>query len=158
MAGVAAISLFSLGGIVGSLIQGVSMQKLGSSRVLIAEFGLSVLLIGSLGVLPASSGLTITVAFVLGVFVQGAQAGLNALVADFYPTAIRSTGVGWALGVGRIGSIVGPILGGIMLSLNWDLQQIFLAGTVPALCAGLAVLASSKLRPVTAITPALSRV
>jgi AAHS family 4-hydroxybenzoate transporter-like MFS transporter len=55
--------------------------------------------------------------------------------------------VGWALGVGRIGSVVGPILGGVMLSLHWDLQQIFLAGTLPALCAGLAVLASARLRP-----------
>lgn len=156
-AGVTAISLFSLGGIIGSLIQGIAMEKLGGSRVLIAEFGLSVLLIGSLGVLPASFGLIMTVAFVLGILVQGAQAGLNALVADFYPTAIRSTGVGWALGVGRIGSIVGPVLGGVMLSLHWDLQQIFLAGTVPALCAGLAVLASSKLRPATATTPMLGR-
>jgi len=146
-AGVTAISLFSLGGIIGSLIQGVSMQKVGSSRLLAAEFGVSVLLIGSLGVLPASFGPIMSVAFVLGVLVQGAQAGLNALVAEFYPTAIRSTGVGWALGVGRIGSIVGPVLGGVMLSLHWSLQQIFLAGTVPALCAGLAILVGSKLRP-----------
>ena len=149
-AGVTAISLFSLGGIVGSLLQGIMMRKVGSSRLLAAEFGVSVLLIGSLGVLPASFGLIMSVAFVLGVSVQGAQAGLNALVSEFYPTAIRSTGVGWALGVGRIGSIVGPVLGGIMLSLNWSLQQIFLAGTIPALCAGIAILVGSRLRPVAA--------
>lgn len=156
-AGVTAILLFSLGGIIGSLLQGISMRKLGSSRLLAAEFGLSLLLIGSLGVLPPSFGLIMGVAFVLGVLVQGAQAGLNALVSEFYPTAIRSTGVGWALGVGRIGSIVGPILGGMMLSLNWNLQQIFLAGTVPAFCAGLAILAASKLRPAEAITSAPRR-
>jgi len=146
-AGVTAISLFSLGGIAGSLIQGISMRRFGSSRLLIAEFVAAVLLIGSLSVLPASFGLIMTVAFVLGIAVQGAQAGLNALVAEFYPTAIRSTGVGWALAVGRIGSIVGPVLGGIMLSLQWSLQQIFLAGTLPALCAALAILIGSKLRP-----------
>lgn len=146
-AGVTAISLFSLGGILGSLVQGVTMERVGARRLLALEFFASVLLIGSLGVVPASFGLIVAVAFVLGVLVQGAQAGLNALVAGFYPTAIRSTGVGWALGVGRIGSIVGPILGGVMLSLDWSLQQIFLAGTAPAFCAGLAVLAGSKLRP-----------
>lgn len=146
-AGVTAISLFSLGGILGSLVQGVTMERVGARRLLALEFFASVLLIGSLGVMPASFGLIMAVAFVLGILVQGAQAGLNALVAGFYPTAIRSTGVGWALAVGRIGSIVGPILGGVMLSLDWSLQQIFLAGTVPALCAGLAVLAGSKLRP-----------
>ena len=156
-AGVTAISLFSLGGIVGSLIQGVAMEKLGGSRLLVTEFGLSVLLIGFLGVLPASFGPIMAVAFVLGILVQGAQAGLNALVADFYPTAIRSTGVGWALGVGRIGSIVGPVLGGVMLSLHWNLQQIFLAGTVPALCAGLAVLAASRLGPARSVAPILNR-
>jgi AAHS family 4-hydroxybenzoate transporter-like MFS transporter len=150
-AGVMAISLFSLGGIAGSLLQGVTMRRFGNRPVLVVEFGVSVLLIGSLAVLPASYGLIMVVAVLLGIFVQGAQAGLNALVAAFYPTAIRSTGVGWALGVGRIGSVVGPILGGVMLSLHWDLQQIFLAGTLPALCAGLAVLASARLRPAAAI-------
>ncbi len=106
------------------------------------------LLIGSLAALPASFGPIMGVAFILGIAVQGGQTGLNALVADYYPTAIRSTGVGWALAVGRIGSIVGPILGGVMLSLEWNLHQIFLAATVPALCAGLAILAGSRLRQV----------
>jgi AAHS family 4-hydroxybenzoate transporter-like MFS transporter len=156
-AGVEAISLFSLGGIIGSLLQGISMRQVGASTVLAAEFGLSVLLIGSLGVLPPSLGMILSVAFGLGILVQGAQAGLNALVAEFYPTAIRSTGVGWALGVGRIGSIVGPVLGGVMLSLQWDLQQIFLAGTVPALCAGLAVLAGSKFRQARTVAPNLGQ-
>ncbi len=154
-AGVTAISLFSLGGILGSLAQGVVMEKAGASRVLASEFLASVLLIGSLAVLPASFGLVTGVAFVLGITVQGAQAGLNALVAGYYPTAIRSTGVGWALAVGRIGSIVGPVLGGVMLSLDWNLQQIFLAGTVPALCAGAAILAGSRLRPASPRTAAV---
>lgn len=152
-AGVTAISLFSLGGILGSLVQGVTMARLGASRLLASEFLASVLLIGSLAVLPASFGLIMGVAFILGIAVQGAQAGLNALVADFYPTAIRSTGVGWALAVGRIGSIVGPVLGGVMLSLEWNLQQIFLAGTVPALCAGAAIVARSRLRSAVRPTP-----
>ena len=86
------------------------------------------------------------VTFVLGVTVQGAQAGINALSAMYYPTVIRSTGVGWALGIGRIGSIIGPIIGGLMLAAQWTPQQIFMAGAVPALCAAAAVLASAKLQ------------
>ena len=77
---------------------------------------------------------------------QGAQAGINALSAMYYPTVIRSTGVGWALGIGRIGSIIGPIIGGLMLAVQWTPQQIFMAGAVPALCAAGAVLASGKLQ------------
>ena len=68
---------------------------------------------------------------------------INAASASFYPTSMRSTGVGWALGVGRIGSIVGPVLGGVLLSMTWTPQQILLSGTVPALCAVAAVLISN---------------
>jgi AAHS family 4-hydroxybenzoate transporter-like MFS transporter len=50
-----------------------------------------------------------------GFFVIGTQYCMNALAANFYPTGLRSTGVGWALGIGRIGSIVGPVLGGLLL-------------------------------------------
>jgi AAHS family 4-hydroxybenzoate transporter-like MFS transporter len=64
----------------------------------------------------------------------------------YYPTVIRSTGVGWALGIGRIGSIVGPIIGGIMLSLQWTPQQIFMSGAIPAVCAAVAVLVSGRLQ------------
>jgi AAHS family 4-hydroxybenzoate transporter-like MFS transporter len=82
---------------------------------------------------------------VLGISVQGAQAGLNALAAIFYPTSVRATGIGWALGIGRIGSIVGPSLGGILLSMQWTPKQILIAGIAPAACAALAIAASGLL-------------
>jgi MFS transporter, AAHS family, 4-hydroxybenzoate transporter len=77
--------------------------------------------------------------------VVGAQIGANALTATFYPTFIRSTGVGWALGIGRIGSIIGPLRGGMMLALQWHIPTIFLAGAVPVLIAGGAVFAMGRL-------------
>jgi AAHS family 4-hydroxybenzoate transporter-like MFS transporter len=82
---------------------------------------------------------------VLGICVQGAQAGLNALAAMFYPTDVRATGIGWALGVGRIGSIVGPSLGGVLLSLRWTPKEILIAGIAPAACAALAIAVASRL-------------
>jgi AAHS family 4-hydroxybenzoate transporter-like MFS transporter len=145
-AGVKAISMFSLGGIIGSLAQGRLMNRYGAYVVLGAEFLVSTLLIGSLAFAAGSLAFIMTVTFVLGFTIQGAQGGLNALAASFYPTAMRSTGVGWALGIGRVGSIVGPVLGGVMLSLEWSPQQIFVAGAIPALVAGAAVLLSSRLR------------
>ena len=90
----------------------------------------------------SSFAVTMTATLILGITIQGGQAGLNALSASYYPTAVRSTGVGWALGVGRVGSIVGPMLAGVLLSLDWTAPQIFMAGTVPALIAAFAVLAS----------------
>jgi len=144
-AGIIGVSVFSLGGIAGSLLQGRMMNSWGSFAVLLSEFALCLLLIGSLAFV-ASFPLMMVVIFLLGCLVQGAQAGLNALSATFYPTSIRSTGVGWALGVGRTGSIVGPILGGIMVSHNWTLQQIFFAGAIPALLAAVAIVLSYVLR------------
>jgi AAHS family 4-hydroxybenzoate transporter-like MFS transporter len=86
------------------------------------------------------------ITFVLGFAVQGAQGGLSAVAATFYPTSIRSTGIGWCLGIGRIGSIVGPMLGGVMLKLDWSPREIFLAGSIPALCAAAATFLSLRLR------------
>ena len=140
-AGVTAAGIFSLGGVTGSLIQGRLMRRFGPFATIFGEFCLSVLLI----FLMASAGsfaMTMVATLILGITIQGGQAGLNALSASYYPTAVRSTGVGWALGVGRVGSIVGPMLAGVLLSLDWTAPQIFMAGTVPAVIAAGAVLAS----------------
>jgi MFS transporter, AAHS family, 4-hydroxybenzoate transporter len=145
-AGVIAVSLFSLGGIAGALTEGRVMNSCGAYGTLMAQFAISALLIGSLAFLTRSFAIMMTVTFVLGLAVQGAQAGLNALAANFYPTTVRSTGVGWALGVGRVGSIVGPAIGGMLLTMGWTPQRIFLAGMAPALCASIAILGSGRLR------------
>jgi AAHS family 4-hydroxybenzoate transporter-like MFS transporter len=65
--------------------------------------------------------------------VVGGQSGVNAFSATYYPTDLRSTGVGAGLGVGRVGAIVGPYVGGQLLALHWSNQQLFLASAVPAL-------------------------
>lgn len=140
-AGILAVSLFSLGGILGSLLQGRWMIRWGGLRVLLVEFGLTAIL---MAVLAFGARLTAVMAttFLLGCVVQGAQAGLNALAARCYPTSIRATGVGWALGAGRLGSIAGPWLAGLMLLRGWSGRQILLAGIVPALLSAFALLVS----------------
>src|SRR5206468_11964361 len=112
-AGVQAVAAFSLGGMAGTLTQGHIMRAAGTRTALIVEFAVCMLLIGSLASAVSSIAAMLAIIFVLGICVQGAQAGLNALAAMFYPTAIRATGIGWALGVGRVGSIVGPSVGGV---------------------------------------------
>lgn len=74
-------------------------------------------------------------AFAASLCVGGGQTAANALAAEFYPTAIRSTGVGWALGIGRIGSVVGPTLGGMLLTGGVATRQIFWMAAIPALIA-----------------------
>jgi len=144
-AGVQAVAAFSVGGMIGTLAQGHLMRATGTRTALIVEFALCILLIPSLASTAASLAMMLTIIFVLGICVQGAQAGLNALAAMFYPTAIRATGIGWALGVGRVGSIVGPSVGGVLLSLQWTPDRIFMAGTAPAICAAAAIALASAL-------------
>lgn len=138
-AGVAAITSFSVGGAIGCLVTGKLLERLGAARVVLAEFCATICMVAALALSPTALPPILAITAVLGFVVQGAQAGLNALVAGFYPTAIRSTGIGWALGVGRIGSIVGPLLGGVMLSLDWSLRSILMSGTIPAACAAVAI-------------------
>ena len=144
-AGVQAVAAFSIGGMIGTLTQGHIMRAIGTRITLVLEFAVCMLLIPSLASTASSLLPTLAIIFVLGIAVQGAQAGLNALAAMFYPTAIRATGIGWALGVGRVGSIVGPSVGGVLLSLKWTADQIFMAGVAPALCAAAAIVLASAL-------------
>jgi AAHS family 4-hydroxybenzoate transporter-like MFS transporter len=95
--------------------------------------------------MAGSLPLVISMAFFLGFLVVGAQAGLNVLAAKFYPTFIRSTGVGWALGIGRIGSIVGPLLAGMLLAAKWEPWQVLLAGAIPAFCALASIIMSRRI-------------
>jgi AAHS family 4-hydroxybenzoate transporter-like MFS transporter len=120
------------------------MNAYGPFATILVEFALSVMLILVMAYATAFAVMMIATV-VLGITIQGGQGGLNALSASYYPTAIRSTGVGWALGVGRVGSIVGPLFAGVLLSMDWTPAQIFLAGTIPAAIAALAVLASQML-------------
>jgi AAHS family 4-hydroxybenzoate transporter-like MFS transporter len=131
-------SLFQIGGLMGSLaLAGVFGRRL-SFRLLAGVFLAATVFILSIGEAGASIPLLAAAVFASGVAVIGGQTASNALAADLYPTAIRSTGVGWALGVGRVGSILGPILGGVLLSYGGDTRRVFWAAAVPALVATIA--------------------
>jgi len=79
-------------------------------------------------------------ALAAGIGIVCGQNTANAFAAAYYPTYIRATGVGWALGIGRIGAIIGPGLGGLMLALQWSRQALLLATAVPELIASAAIL------------------
>jgi AAHS family 4-hydroxybenzoate transporter-like MFS transporter len=129
---VIATAVFQGGGVVASLALGTFVDRFGSYRVLSTTYLLGAVCVALLGYSHAIAAIMVCT-FFAGAGVIGGQTGANALAASFYPTYIRSTGVGWALGIGRIGSVVGPIFGGIMLSLHLPVTTLFLAGALPAL-------------------------
>jgi len=88
-----------------------------------------------------------------GAGVVAGQNVANAFAAMFYPTYIRATGVGWALGIGRIGAIVGPTVGGIMLALHWSRAEMFGAAAIPSVIAAFAILGLLSLERAKEIVP-----
>lgn len=130
-------SMLQVGGFIGVLILGRFMDRF-SFNGLGVIYGLAALCIAAIGYSSHSVPVAMAVIFATGFCVVGAQTAANALVAHYYPTALRSTGVGWALGIGRVGSIVGPLVGGTLLAMRWDTHSLFLAAAVPAVVAALA--------------------
>jgi MFS transporter, AAHS family, 4-hydroxybenzoate transporter len=147
--GVIVTSAFNCGGIFACFLEGPLIEFGGPFLTLLIEFLLTGAAMAGIALLTRSFALAIMVALVSGFLIIGTQAGLNALAAKFYPTPIRSTGVGWALGVGRVGSIVGPMLGGMMLGAGWRPREIILCAAVCGLLGFLAILASKLSRGVT---------
>jgi AAHS family 4-hydroxybenzoate transporter-like MFS transporter len=131
-------SLLQIGGTIGSFSFGWFFDRLSPFRVLACAYFVAGFFIAAIGLVGTSIGLIILAVFGAGFFIVGAQMGANAIAAGYYPTSVRSTGVGWALGIGRIGSIVGPWVGGLILSFQWRTSSLFLTAVVPALFAALA--------------------
>jgi AAHS family 4-hydroxybenzoate transporter-like MFS transporter len=131
--------LLNAGGIVGGLALGWLVDRRGPFGVLLVAFSLAAISVWAIGSVGAAVSGVLLIVFAAGFFVIGTQFCMNALAASFYPTSVRATGVGWALGVGRIGSVIGPVIGGVVLSLGWTHPTLFLAAAVPALVSAVAV-------------------
>ena len=127
-------------GVLGSLAVGPILDRRGCLTTLLPVYLLAAFGIAAIGLVGSNFVLILLASCAAGVGVVTGQNVANAFAANFYPTYIRATGVGWALGIGRIGAIVGPIAGGIMLALHWTTAGIFVVGSIPALVAVIAIL------------------
>jgi MFS transporter, AAHS family, 4-hydroxybenzoate transporter len=125
-------STLQIGGVFGAFFLGWLVLRLGFVPVLASCFALASLNIALIGQPGLSLVSLFVVVFLAGLGVVGGQSSMNAFVGTLYPTDLRSTGIGSGLGVGRIGSIVGPIVAGQLISLHWQPRQLFLAAAVPA--------------------------
>lgn len=76
----------------------------------------------------------------LGFGIQGGFVGLYTVAARLYPTSVRSTGVGWAIGAGRTGAIFGPMLGGLLIAAGLSMTSNFIIFAIPIIIAGFATL------------------
>jgi AAHS family 4-hydroxybenzoate transporter-like MFS transporter len=143
-------SMFQLGGILSTILLGPMIDRFGAPRVLACSFASGVIFVLAIGLynLPAPF-IMIPILFAGGAMI-GSQLGANAMAAGLYPARIRSTGVGWALGVGRLGGIAGPAIGGALLAFGLPPKQIFLCACGPALiaaCATILITVKAARRP-----------
>ena len=135
------LSLFSLnfGGMVGAIVGGWLGDKFGLPKVVVGFFAAAALSIALIGFNPPA-GVLFLLVFIAGAATIGTQILLYASVAQLYNLSVRSTGLGWASGVGRIGAIVGPTFGGVLLAQQLPLQQNFLIFAIPAAVSTLAMI------------------
>jgi MFS transporter, AAHS family, 4-hydroxybenzoate transporter len=134
-------AMFQVGGTVGALAIGRLMDKVNPHSVLGIAYAAAGIFVILIGYAAGLSWLMVLAVFGAGFCVSGSQVGVNALAAAYYPTANRATGVSWANGVGRSGSVLGSMLGGLMLSLGWGIATVFAIVAIPAFIASLAIFA-----------------
>lgn len=134
--------VFNLGSIIGSVIGGRLADRVGSKPVVVASFLLGAVSILLLATRPSTWAMYVLLA-VAGHGTIGTQNLINVYVTRYYPAHARSTGIGWALGIGRLGAIVGPSIGGLIIdsgaAWQWNFYLfagvavigVFAAGFVP---------------------------
>jgi AAHS family 4-hydroxybenzoate transporter-like MFS transporter len=135
-------SLSTVGGIVAAFVVGPSMDRIGPYLSLgVLYLCGAVAMVFTATALSAAPWVLMTAVFFGGFCVSGGQKSAIALGAVFYPGTIRSTGLGWALGIGRLGGIAGPAVAGLLIGAGWLPANLFYLAAVMMLCAGVAVFA-----------------
>lgn len=132
-----AIAAFNLGSLIGTPTAGWLLARLGGATLLPLLLAGTVVAYGLVGYAAPSIDIIVMLESLIGLFLGTATAALIALSAMFYPAPIRSTGVGWAMGVGRLGSFLGPLIVGVLFAGGWTVAEIFALIAAPALVAAL---------------------
>jgi MFS transporter, AAHS family, 4-hydroxybenzoate transporter len=132
-------AMFQIGGVVGGFGLAWLMQRWGPFLVLAASYTLTAGALALLGTHVTHPGLLVVLILITGNGINGGQVALNAVSATLYPTRARATGVGWALGVGRFGAIVGPFAAGSLMAAGIKLGHLFWLAIIPTLVCAVAV-------------------
>jgi MFS transporter, AAHS family, 4-hydroxybenzoate transporter len=142
--GIYAGALYNLGAFVGTMVMSYLSVRVHLGRliaVLLVLAGIAMLVFGTMRMSVAT---TLTVAFLIGVTLQGGYNGIWPLAASVYPAERRATGIGWAIGIGRSGAVIGPLIGGYLLAANTPLSVLFAVYCVPLAVCALAALMVSR--------------
>jgi AAHS family benzoate transporter-like MFS transporter len=132
-------SLNHLGGAAGAVVLGFIMDRFGRKPGLVFSYALAAIAVWLFGRLTGSPAGLYILGAAAGFFVNGAQSAQHAVAGEIYPTFVRSTGVGWALTMGRFGAICGPLAGGLLQSEGLSFSRYFTVFAVPCVCCAILV-------------------
>jgi MFS family permease len=143
--------MLTLGGTFGSLLYGLLTIRWNSRKVMIVFAVLSaatmVMFISTAGILA----LAFVAGGIVGMLINGCIAGMYTITPALYGASVRSTGVGWAIGIGRVGAIVAPLITGALLDAHWTASMLYMGVGVVVLVAGGAVAAMRPAKPEPAV-------
>jgi MFS family permease len=154
--GISGAVLMNIGGVIGGISLGYLTSRFSRYRLTAFFMTLCAIAMIGFGLLDNSLNLMLIVGFVIGYFVFGSMIGLYSIAPDLYHTSIRNTGMGWAIGIGRIGAIIGPSAAGFLLNRGWSGADCFIAFSLPLLVAMMAIITLNNLRKNQAATVAAS--
>jgi AAHS family 4-hydroxybenzoate transporter-like MFS transporter len=138
-------TVFNMGAFVGIVVQGYFSSIYGLKKTIGIFLLMTAVLMAVFGFFSGSSFLLVIFGLI-GFGIQGGFVGLYAVAARMYPTEFRTTGVGWAIGSGRLGGIIGPMLGGILIGMGLSMTTNFLIFAIPTALAGVMTLYLSSKR------------
>ncbi|MEO6151605.1 MAG: MFS transporter [Croceibacterium sp.] len=143
------ITIFGFGGAIAALLVGLLIDRHGAIPVLIGFTAAAAATLFAIGQMltTASAPALIAMLSAAGFFSLGAYGGVNVVLADFYPQGVRATGIGWAKSVGRLGTVIAPILIGFALAAGVAGSFVISLFAIPALVTGVALAAISTTRP-----------
>ena len=138
------VAALNLGGIVGCFFIGRLCKRFSSIMPIAIAYAAGAGAIGLIGLAVHSGYILFTVAFTAGFLTVGSQMCAIALSASFYETELRSTGVGWAFGIGRIGAVIGPLVGGVLIAQHVSTPALFCIAGAVSFGAGISVFGMAR--------------
>ena len=127
------LAMNNAGGVIGTLLIGACLGKWAVHRVLLLAYLAAAAFIALMGAAGIAFPLLLTAGALAGFFSSAVGGGIIAVSANLYPANVRASAVGWALGIGRLGSIAGPFGTGLLVARSWSVTDIYLVIALPAL-------------------------
>ena len=131
-----AFFLFNFGGVLGIYLLGGLSTRFKLTNLIFALLALSAAGMVVFALAPADKILLLAMIFIVGLCQQGGFTGLYSAAAKAYPTSIRSTGIGWCVGLGRSGAVIGPAVAGYLIYFGFDMSANFIVFAVPMAIGG----------------------